>query len=110
MINEQPVNTSPAMDLEKYATQYAELEEEWDVVYRMNIEYRLKAMQPFFRPGNALELGTGGGHCASAARAAFRFARQRRGVCRTHRTSPPPGAPEESLASRRVLRRLRAPA
>lgn len=53
------------MDLDKYASQYAELEQEWDLVYRLNIEYRIKTFQPYFRPGTALELGTGGGHCTA---------------------------------------------
>jgi len=51
------------MDLDKYASQYEALEKEWDLVYLLNIEYRLKAMAPYFLPGAALELGTGGGHC-----------------------------------------------
>jgi 2-polyprenyl-3-methyl-5-hydroxy-6-metoxy-1,4-benzoquinol methylase len=53
------------MDLDKYASQYAQLEEEWGLVYRMNIDYRVSTMQPYFRPGAALELGTGGGHCTA---------------------------------------------
>jgi 2-polyprenyl-3-methyl-5-hydroxy-6-metoxy-1,4-benzoquinol methylase len=53
------------MDLDKYASQYAQLEQEWDLVYTMNIEYRLRAMEPYFRSGTALELGTGGGHCTA---------------------------------------------
>jgi 2-polyprenyl-3-methyl-5-hydroxy-6-metoxy-1,4-benzoquinol methylase len=53
------------MDLDKYASQYAALEEQWDLVYRTNIEYRIKAFQSYFRSGNALELGTGGGHCSA---------------------------------------------
>jgi 2-polyprenyl-3-methyl-5-hydroxy-6-metoxy-1,4-benzoquinol methylase len=53
------------MDLDKYAAQYAVLEQDWDLVYHLNIEYRVKAMQPFFAGGAALELGTGGGHCSA---------------------------------------------
>lgn len=51
------------MDLDKYASQYAHLEQEWDALYFMNIEYRIQTMRPFFVAGPALELGTGGGHC-----------------------------------------------
>ena len=57
--------TETGMDLDKYASQYAELEQEWDLVYRLNIDYRIKTFQPYFRPGTALELGTGGGHCTA---------------------------------------------
>ncbi len=53
------------MDLDKYASQYEALEQEWDLVYLLNIEYRIKAMAPYFQPGVALELGTGGGHCTA---------------------------------------------
>jgi 2-polyprenyl-3-methyl-5-hydroxy-6-metoxy-1,4-benzoquinol methylase len=60
-----------AMDLDKYASQYAHLEKEWDALYFMNIEYRLRAIQPYFRPGSALELGSGGGHCTVQLAAHF---------------------------------------
>lgn len=53
------------MDLDRYASQYEALEQEWDLVYRLNIDYRIKAMAPFFQDGPALELGTGGGHCSA---------------------------------------------
>jgi 2-polyprenyl-3-methyl-5-hydroxy-6-metoxy-1,4-benzoquinol methylase len=53
------------MDLDKYAAQYAHLESEWDLVYHLNIEYRVKQFMPYFRRGTALELGTGGGHCTA---------------------------------------------
>lgn len=53
------------MDLDKYASQYAHLEAEWDLVYHLNIQYRIAQFQPYFRGGTALELGTGGGHCTA---------------------------------------------
>ncbi|MSQ83550.1 MAG: class I SAM-dependent methyltransferase [Myxococcales bacterium] len=53
------------MDLDKYASQYAHLEAEWDLVYHLNIQYRIAQFQPYFRSGTALELGTGGGHCTA---------------------------------------------
>jgi len=53
------------MDLDKYAAQYAHLESEWDLVYYLNIEYRVRQFLPYFQKGTALELGTGGGHCTA---------------------------------------------